>query len=286
MIPMTDRANRQLLALGAMTVLLLVGCHVAACGQSSPSKIQPTSEVKLIVTAPVGAVIQHTDVAFRGENTLTTKQTSQDGSVQLTLPYGRYVVTITSPGFNTVKITDFLVDAARPTFSHVMLEVAPFDASGVDLEAILISSDLPNVIESNVTGRRVQLSGAIDGIVWPHQSIENRRWRIAKYRGDGSQHGDDEGLIAATDPAEITFLDGWVQGSPGCGGWEGTYKVSGDLVTVRAELVLNGFCYPAGFAQDRLVEAAFKGELRIEKNGDHFLLRDGQGNARILLLPY
>ena len=62
--------------------------------------------------------------------------------------------------------------------------------------------------------------------------------------------------------------------------------MSGDLVTVRAELVLNGFCYPAGFAQDRLVEAAFKGELRIEKNGDHFLLRDGQGNARILLLPY
>src|ERR1700723_597633 len=109
---MTDRANRQLLALGAMSVLLAVWFHVASCGKSSPSKIQPTSEVKLIVTAPVGAVIQHTDVAFRGENTLTTKQTSQDGSVQLTLPYGRYVVTFTSPGFTAVKITDFMVDAA------------------------------------------------------------------------------------------------------------------------------------------------------------------------------
>ena len=37
------------------------------------------------------------------------------------------------------------------------------------------------------------------------QGIENRRWRIARYRGDGSQHGDEEGLIDATEPAEITF---------------------------------------------------------------------------------
>lgn len=117
------------------------------------------------------------------------------------------------------------------------------------------------------------------------QGIENRRWRIAKYRGDGSQHGDEEGLIDATEPAEITFLHGRVEGSPGCGAWEGTYKVSGDHVTVQAGWVLAGFCYPAGFAQDRLVEDAFKGDLRIEEKGDHILLRDGHGNARILLVP-
>jgi heat shock protein HslJ len=118
------------------------------------------------------------------------------------------------------------------------------------------------------------------------QGIENRRWRIAKYRGDGSQHGDKEGLIDATQPAEITFLHGRVEGSPGCGAWVGTYKVSGDRVTVQAGSVLAGFCYPADFAQGRLVETAFKDELQIEKNGDHLLLRDGHGSARILLVPY
>jgi heat shock protein HslJ len=118
------------------------------------------------------------------------------------------------------------------------------------------------------------------------EGIENRRWRIAKYRGDGSQHGDEEGLIDAREPAEITFLRGRVEGSPGCGGWVGTYKVSDDHVTVQAGWVLAGSCYPAGFAQDRLVEDAFKGELRIEEKGDHILLRDGHGNARILLVPY
>lgn len=120
----------------------------------------------------------------------------------------------------------------------------------------------------------------------PQEGIENRRWRIAKYRGNGTQHGDEEGLIEATEPAEITLLHGRVEGSPGCGGWVGTYEVSGDHLTVQAGWVLAGFCYPAGFAQDRLVEAAFKGELQIEQKGDHLLLRDMTGKARILLVPY
>jgi heat shock protein HslJ len=118
------------------------------------------------------------------------------------------------------------------------------------------------------------------------QSIENRRWRVAKYRGDGNQHSDEEGLVDATEPAEITFLHGRVEGSPGCGGWVGTYKVSGDRVTVNAQWVLAGLCFPEGFAQDRLVENAFKGELLIEENGDHILLRDLSRKARILLVPY
>jgi len=118
------------------------------------------------------------------------------------------------------------------------------------------------------------------------EGIENRRWRIAKYRGDESQQGDDEGLLDATEPAEITFLHGRVEGSPGCGAWEGTYKISRDRVTVQAGWVLAGFCYPAGFAQDHLVGNAFKGELLIEEKGDQIILRDLTGKARILLMPY
>jgi heat shock protein HslJ len=117
------------------------------------------------------------------------------------------------------------------------------------------------------------------------QGIENRRWRIAKYRGDGSQHGDEVGLIDATEPAEITFLHGRVEGSAGCGALVGMYKISGDRVTVQADMLLAGFCYPAGFTQEALVEAAFKGELQIEKNGDRIILRDIDGKARILLVP-
>jgi heat shock protein HslJ len=118
------------------------------------------------------------------------------------------------------------------------------------------------------------------------EGIESRRWRIAEYRSDGTRHGDEEGLVDATELAEITFLHGRVEGTPGCGAWDGTYKVSGDRVAVQARWILAGACSPAGFAQDRLVEDAFKGDLRIEEKGDHFLLRDERGNARILLVPY
>jgi hypothetical protein len=39
----------------------------------------------------------------------------------------------------------------------------------------------------------------------PAQAIENRRWRIAKYRGDSTQKGDEQGLVDAAKTAEITF---------------------------------------------------------------------------------
>ncbi len=118
------------------------------------------------------------------------------------------------------------------------------------------------------------------------QGIENRRWRINKYRGDGNQKGDEESLVDATESADITLLHGRIEGSPGCGAWVGTYEVSGDHVKVSAQWALAGLCYPAGLAQDRLVENAFKGELQIEENGDYILLRDMTRKARILLAPY
>jgi heat shock protein HslJ len=118
------------------------------------------------------------------------------------------------------------------------------------------------------------------------QGIENRKWAIAKYRGDGSKRGDKESLIDSTEPAEITFLHGRVEGSPGCGGWDGTYKVSGDHLTVQAGFDSLGYCSPSEEKQTRLVVNAFKGQLRIEKQGPDVLLRDATGHARVLLVPY
>ena len=116
--------------------------------------------------------------------------------------------------------------------------------------------------------------------------IENRRWHIAKYRGDMSQPPDEEGLVDAVEPADITFLQGRVAGSTGCGAWFGTYRISGDHVTVQAGSILGGACNPAGYKQGPLVEEAFKGELRIKEKGENILLRDVTGKARSLLIPY
>jgi heat shock protein HslJ len=121
---------------------------------------------------------------------------------------------------------------------------------------------------------------------FPLRTIENRRWRIARYHGDSAQQADHDGLIDANEYAEVTFLNGRVRGSPGCGGWWGAYKLAGNQLTFDASLSLFGFCPPEDMTQDRLVENAFRAAVRIEEKSDHVLLRDKAGNVQILLVPY
>jgi len=116
--------------------------------------------------------------------------------------------------------------------------------------------------------------------------IENRRWRIAKYRADANQQTDKDGLIGARQTAEITFLNGGVYGSPTCGGWAGGYKLSGKQLTVNADVILAGFCPPDEWSESLTVVEAFRGELSIEEADDHILLDDKDGRARVWLVPF
>jgi len=116
--------------------------------------------------------------------------------------------------------------------------------------------------------------------------IEYRQWRIAKYRVDNSDRADKDGLIDATEPAWVLFMNGSVSGTPGAGAWKGTYKLSnGDLEFDASD---PGYAYSGAFreeqaVQDDLVCKAFKGTRRIEQRGDQILLRDKSGQAQILL---
>jgi len=116
--------------------------------------------------------------------------------------------------------------------------------------------------------------------------IENRRWRIAKYRGGSTDLKDEEGLIEAKNSANITFLNGRVKGSSGCGLWVGSYMLSGDELTFQASAILAGYCDPEHLAQGFGVENAFKGDRRKEQKDDNILLRDKSGKAQILLVPF
>jgi heat shock protein HslJ len=120
----------------------------------------------------------------------------------------------------------------------------------------------------------------------PKKGIENRFWWIAKYRGNDTQPVEEEGLTDAMEMAQIIFMNGQLIGSPGCGGWIKTYKLSGNHLTLQAKTGISGFCLPEYTAQGGLVEESFKGTLRIEKKGDNILLRDKNGRAQILLMPY
>jgi heat shock protein HslJ len=120
-----------------------------------------------------------------------------------------------------------------------------------------------------------------------HQmGIENRRWRISKYLVEGGAKGDGDGLIDAKKPAEITFLNGRVDGSPGCGAWVGAYQLSGNELKYDAAFMLAGTCFRDEEEQGKLVVKSFAKEMLIEEGEGHILLRDTNGRVRVLLEPY
>jgi heat shock protein HslJ len=119
----------------------------------------------------------------------------------------------------------------------------------------------------------------------PH-GIESRRWRMAKYRGDGTQNSDEQGLITAEKTTSITFAKGHISGSAGCGALVGTYNLSGDRLIIQADFILAGACARAGSVQNELILTALKGDLRIKEKDGHILLLDTSGKARLLLAPY
>jgi heat shock protein HslJ len=116
--------------------------------------------------------------------------------------------------------------------------------------------------------------------------IETRIWRIEKYRANDASITDTNGLTDAKSRATISLVNGRVGGSPGCGGWEGTYELSGDRLTLNAGVFLAGLCYRAQETQSNVVEKAFHGHLRIEQTDDQILLRNEKGQAEIQLVPF
>ncbi len=116
--------------------------------------------------------------------------------------------------------------------------------------------------------------------------IENRQWRITKYRGDGSGQTNTEDLIDTKNNAWISFSNGHVGGSPGCGGWNGSYQLTAGELAFQAKWWVMGFCSEEDINNNSLVEKAFLAGSRIEPGDNEILLRDKNGNAQILLAPY
>lgn len=100
--------------------MLAALCSGQVVRSSTPA---PVSEVKGVVTDAIGAVIQHSEVVFKGDSGTIVSHTGDDGSVTVHLPSGTYSVTIASQGFVTAKLVDFRISAPTPAAFRVALEV-------------------------------------------------------------------------------------------------------------------------------------------------------------------
>ncbi|MGA9071642.1 MAG: META domain-containing protein [Terracidiphilus sp.] len=116
--------------------------------------------------------------------------------------------------------------------------------------------------------------------------IENQNWKISKFRRLGSEESKNNELVDAKVPGNIVFMNGRVYGGPGCGGWEGSYSISGDILTFHGGVILAGLCFGPAWAQGPGFEREIQGDRLIKKEGDHILLTNKDGKTMLQLVPF
>lgn len=116
--------------------------------------------------------------------------------------------------------------------------------------------------------------------------IERRRWRIIKYRGDDRQKANEDGLIEAKLPSDITFRGGHINGSAGCGALWGDYKLSGGHLTIHADFLLAGLCLQDSSRQNDAVIRALTRVTQMERKNETMLLLDVGGYVEVVLVPF
>ena len=116
--------------------------------------------------------------------------------------------------------------------------------------------------------------------------IEYQNWKIAKFRRLGNEESQIDELIDAKVSGNIVFMNGQVYGGPGCGGWGGSYSISGDILTFHGGVTLAGLCFGNQWAQGPGFEREIQGDRLIKKEGDHILLTDKEGRTMLQLVPF
>ncbi len=112
--------------------------------------------VKGVVVDPSGAVIPQAEVVFKGESGAIISHTGMDGSVNVNLEAGKYLVTISAYEFATTKLVDFSVpgptaDAFRVSLKLDQIDFGTGSPNIVPIVVPTAPSELPNVIKDAPT---------------------------------------------------------------------------------------------------------------------------------------
>ena len=109
--------------------------------------------VRGVIVDSSGAVIPQAEVVFKGESGTFVSHTGMDGSVNVHLEAGKYLLTISAVGFAT-KLADFSVPGATADIFRVVLnsrsEVRA-DRYHEDIGVPTVPSELPNIIKDEPT---------------------------------------------------------------------------------------------------------------------------------------
>jgi len=171
------RVSVAAIAIGTVLILLTQVGHAQA--------FPLVAQVTVTVFDESGAVIPDSDLVFRSDSAATVSHTGADGSVTVSLQYGRYSVTVTRLGFVKTEVRDVQVPMSETL--RVVMKVAPTPINGPNVEPwpYTITSALPNVIQSEPTRVRT----------W-HYPDDRSAIRLQKPSKPYSAKGLPDGVVA------------------------------------------------------------------------------------------
>jgi heat shock protein HslJ len=225
--------------------------------------------------------LDHTSGAV-SERTSIAALVRREIFARIVVRISRETIDFSAPG-GVVRGYVFRHDSGRLEIGRTAFGRGSFKfANGFVLDAI--EADLPRVASYIMKGDVLEL---LDSHAHPVLALapittiglENREWSIDQYF-DGAK------LVTAPPVAQITFMNGGVDGGTGCCGLGGTYNLSGTHLQLS-----NLFCFSGGWcpAEYELhttpILHALQGERIVEPDGRRMILRDDRGTVQIVLRP-
>lgn len=136
-----------------LSVLIVALSSFAGIATTAGCAQEQRFAVKGVVVDQSGAVISQAEVMFKGESGTVISHTGMDGSVDVNLEPGKYLVTISAHAFVTTRLVDFLVPRPTADAFRVSLRIEPDPLERNDqyhegLGVPTVVSDLPNVIKN------------------------------------------------------------------------------------------------------------------------------------------
>jgi hypothetical protein len=99
------------------------------------------------------------------------------------------------------------------------------------------------------------------------------------------QYYDGVNLVPATPGARVTFMNNFIDGSPGCGALLGNYILPGTRLKASVGWLLGGYCPGEFKPQNDGIIKALSGERTVERDDQRMVLRDAQETIQVILRP-
>ncbi len=199
------------------------------------------------------------------------------------------ILQVRRPDYVTVYVPcrahSWTLDPTTRHFSHSFYEAACGAAQSTPSSPVFdrLGAIIPTVRIMHVSGNELALiddhgASVVTAMRLSSSTIENRQWTLESFF-DGQSLRSTAAAFGPPNP--IIFVEGMIQGSPGCGALTGEYSLSADRIRMTdVGYFLAGVCFNRRNPHAPLFQ--FSDEIVDALNGERTIVRDGANRIRLL----